>query len=108
MIRICLSVGEQGHLRPLFRTIDAHTLRYRLPIVLMAARLRAHQDIAIDLGITSRTFRRWLNAYLKRGMDGLHACQAKGVVPKLTPDLTPRLQQWGIVGLAKQGLDRDN
>src|SRR5262249_35604538 len=83
-------------------------LRDRAQIVLRAQRSRPHQVIAQDLGISTRSVQRWLNAYLERGLDGLQPRSAPGAKPKLTPDLAPLLQQWVIDGPVKQGLDRAN
>jgi len=83
-------------------------LRDRSQIVLLAQRGRAHQAIAEDLGISPRTVQRWLNAYLKRGLDGLQPRRAPGAKPKLTAELAPVLQQWVKDGPVKQGLDRAN
>ena len=80
----------------------------RARIVLPARRGRPHQAIAADLGISPRSLRRWLNAYLECGPDGLRPRQAPGANPKLTADLAPVLQQWVIGGLAQQGLDLAN
>jgi transposase len=108
MIRISLPAAELQQLQRLFRTTDDRTLRDRIQIVLMAQRGRPHQQIAADLGITSRTVQRWLNAYLERGADGLRPRQAPGAAPKLTADLAPLLQRWVIDGPAACGLDRAN
>lgn len=83
-------------------------MRDRAPIVLRAHRGRAHQAIAADLGISTRSVQRWLNAYLDRGLDGLQPRQAPGAKPKLTAALAPVLQHWVKDGLVHQGLDRAN
>jgi transposase len=108
MIHIVLAPVEQERLQQTFRSTDDRTLRDRVQIVLMAQRGRPHQDIAADLGITPRSVQRWLNAYLERGLDGLHPRQAPGATPKLTAELAPLLQQCVIDGPAQQGLDRAN
>jgi transposase len=77
-------------------------------IVLMAHRGRPHGDIATDLACSRSSIRRWLNAYLDRGLDGLRPRKARGAKPKLTADLAPVIRQWVIDGPAKQGLDRAN
>jgi transposase len=91
-----------------FRTTPDRKLRDRLQIVRLAHRNRPHRDIAADLGVTPRTVQRWLNAYLERGLDGLHARQAPGPTPKLTDDLAPVLRRWVIDGPVACGLDRAN
>jgi transposase len=108
MIRIALPPSEQHRLQQLFRTTDDRTLRDRLQVLLLAQRGRPRQDIADDLGISTRSVQRWLNAYLERGLDGLRPRYAPGAAPRLTPDLAPLLQRWVIEGPAQQGLDRAN
>jgi transposase len=108
MIRIALPADEQGRLRHLFRTTDGRTPRDRLPVILMAARGRPHQDIAHDLGVTPRAVRRWLTAYLERGPDGLRPRQAKGAAPRLTAERAPLWQRRVTDGPAACGLGRAN
>ena len=108
MIRISLPDAEVRQLEGLFHTTTDAALRHRLQIVLMAHRGRKHPDIAADTGITPRSVQRWLNAYLRGGLDRLQPRKAKGAKPKLTADLAPVLRQWVIDGPAKQGLDRAN
>jgi putative transposase len=108
LIRIRLSAPQLTALEHAFRTTTDRKLRDRAQIVLLAHRGRPHQDIAADLGITSRTVQRWLNAYTDRGLDGLTPRKAPGAEPKLTVDLAPVLRQWVIDGPAACGLDRAN
>jgi len=108
LIRVHLPPQEIGLLQQTFRTTSDRRLRDRSQIVLLAQRGRAHQAIAEDLGISPRTVQRWLNAYLKRGLDGLQPRRAPGAKPKLTAELAPVLQQWVKDGPVKQGLDRAN
>ncbi len=108
MIRIALPPSEQHRLQQLFRTTDDRTLRDRLQVLLLAQRGRPRQDIADDLGISTRSVQRWLNAYLERGLDGLRPRYPTGAAPRLTPDLAQLLQRWVIEGPAQQGLDRAN
>jgi transposase len=108
LIRIQLPADELRALQHTFRTTADRRLRDRAQIVLLAQRGRAHQDIADDLGISTRSVQRWLNAYLERGASGLLPRKAPGAKPKLTADLAPVLQRWVIDGPVKQGLDRAN
>jgi len=108
LIRVHLPPQELSLLQQTFRTTSDRRLRDRSQIVLLAQRGRAHQAIAEDLGISPRTVQRWLNAYLKRGLDGLQPRRAPGAKPKLTAELAPVLQQWVKDGPVKQGLDRAN
>jgi transposase len=91
-----------------FRNATDRKLHDRIQIIRMAHRNRPHQDIAHDLGITTRTVQRWLNAYLERGLEGLQVRKSPGGVPKLTADLAPLLRQWVIDGPVACGLDRAN
>jgi transposase len=108
LIRINLPAHELSLLQQTFRTTADRRLRDRAQIVLLAQRGRAHQAIAEDLGTSTRSVQRWLNAYLDRGLDGLQPRQAPGAKPKLTADLAPVLQQWVKDGPVHQGLDRAN
>jgi transposase len=108
LIRIRLSAPQLTALEHAFRTTPDRKFRDRTQIVLLAHRGRPHQDIAADLGITTRTVQRWLNASTDSGLDGLRPRKAPGAKPKLTADLAPVLRQWVIDGPAGQGLDRAN
>ena len=108
MIRISLPLSERERVHHVFRSTPDRKLRDRSQVVLLAQRGRPHQDSALDLGVSSRTVQRWLNAYLERGLDGLRPKKATGAAPKLTADLAPVLQQWLIDGPVAQGLDRAN
>jgi transposase len=108
VIRIHLSEQDQSRLEVAFRTTADRKLRDRLQIVRLAHGNRPHQDIAADLGVTPRTVQRWLNAYLERGLEGLHVRKAPGPTPKLTDDLAPVLRRCVIDGPAACGLDRAN
>ena len=108
MIRIQLSGRDQSALERAFRGANDRKFRDRLQIIRSAHRNRPHQDIADDLGISPRTVQRWLNAYLERGLEGLHVRKSPGAAPKLTDDLASTLRQWVIDGPAACGLDRAN
>lgn len=108
MIRVHLPDDELQRLEQAFRGTDDRKLRDRLQIVLMAHRGRPHQDIAADLGLSTRTVPRWLNAYLERGLDGLTPRKAKGAPPRVPAGLADELRQWVIGGPASCGLDRAN
>ena len=78
MIRIHLLPHELSALQTTFRTTRDRRLRDRAQIILMSHRGRPHHAIAEDLEINRRGVQRWLNAYLKRGVDGLQPRYAKG------------------------------
>jgi DNA-binding NarL/FixJ family response regulator len=71
VIRIQLTDVEARRLEQAFLQATDRKLRDRLQIVRLAHRGRPHKDIAADLGLTSRTVQRWLNAYLDGGIDAL-------------------------------------
>jgi transposase len=108
MTRVQLPDRERDTLETEFRTTTDRKLRDRLQIVLMAARGRRPADIATDLGISTRTVPRWLNAYLERGLDGLRPRKAKGAAPKVPDRLAGEIKRWVIDGPMACGLDRAN
>ena len=81
MIRVRLPGAEVRHLEWPSRQADDRKLRGRLQMVLLAHRGRRHPDIAADTGTSRRPVRRWLNAYLDRGLGGLTPGKAKGRPP---------------------------
>jgi transposase len=108
MIRIRPSPTEAQLLEDEYRGCKDAALRDRLQIVRLAARDRPHQQIADDLGITTRTVQRWLNRYLEHGLAGLKLRKAKGAETKIPPDMADEVRRWVIEGPQAQGLDRAN
>jgi transposase len=108
MIRVQLPDRDRDTLEAEFRTTADRKLRDRLQIVLMAARGRRPAEIAEDLGVSTRTVPRWLNAYLERGLDGLRPKKAKGNPAKVPAGLADEIREWIIGGPAACGLDRAN
>ena len=108
MIRVNLPTATVAHLEEVFRTTAEVELRHRAQIVPMARRGRPRGEIATDLGCSRSSVRRWLNAYLERGLDSPTPRKAAGAKPELTPDLAPVIRQWVIDGPAKHGPDRAN
>lgn len=108
MIRIRLSESEAQLLEDEYRGCKDAAHRDRLQIVRLAARDRPHQQIAEDLGITTRTVQRWLNRYLEHGLAGLRTRKAKGAEAKVPPDMAAEIRRWVIEGPAAQSLDRAN
>ncbi len=108
MIRIHLSEAEAQRLEQAFRSASDLKLRDRLNAVRLAAKDHKHQDIADQLGMSTRSVQRWLNAYLEHGPSGLLPRKAPGATPKIPADLADEVRRWVIEGPAKQGLDRAN
>jgi transposase len=108
MIRIHLSEAETQRLEQAFPSATDGKLRDRLNAVRLACRRRRRQQSADDLGMSTRSVQRWLNAYLERGLDGLAPRKAPGAPSKIPADWGDAVQRWVIEGPAKQGLDRAN
>jgi transposase len=108
MIRIHLSEAEAQRLEQAFRSATDAKLRDRLNAVHLAHRGLPRQAIADQLGLSTRSVQRWLNAYLERGPDGLAPRKPPGARPKIPAKLGHELRRWVIEGPAKQGLDRAN
>jgi transposase len=108
MIRVRLAEPEAQQLDDEFRRAKDTAYRDRLQIVRLAARDRPHQDIAADLGMTTRTVQRWLNAYLEHGLTGLQPRKAKGAEARIPADRADEIRRWVIEGPQAQGLDRAN
>lgn len=81
MIHIRLSAPQLTSLEHALRTTSDRKFRDRTQIVLLAHRDRPHKDSAADLGITTRTVQRWLNAYTNRGLNGLRPGRPRGRSP---------------------------
>ena len=108
MIRIQLSEAEAQRLEQAFRSASDRKLRDRLNAVRLACRGRKRQDVADQLGMSTRSVQRWLNAYLERGLDGLAPRKAPGATPKIPAHLADEIRRWVLEGPAPQGLDRAN
>jgi transposase len=108
VIRILLPEHETHRLDNAFRSETNPKFRDRIQIVRLAARDRAHQDIAQDLALSTRSVQRWLNAYLDRGLDGLRPRRAPGRAAAIPAGLADTVRQWVIDGPAACGLDRAN
>src|SRR4051812_21585503 len=108
MIRIQLCEAEISRLEQAFRSATDLQLHDRLNAVRLAHRGLPRQAIADQLGMTTRSVQRWLNAYLERGLQGLTPRKTPGAKPKIPQALAQELRRWVIEGPAAQGLDRAN
>jgi hypothetical protein len=103
MIRIQLSEAEAQRLEQVFRSASDLKLRDRLNVVRLAHRGRKRQDVADELGMSTRSVQRWLNAYLKRGLDGLAPRKAPGARPKIPAALADEIRRWVLQGQPSRG-----
>jgi transposase len=108
MIRIRLSEPDARLLEGEYRRCKDAAHRDRLQIVRLATRDRPHQQIAEDLGITTRTVQPRLNRYMEHGLAGLLPRKARGAEPKVRADMAQEVRRWVIEGPSAQGLDRAN
>src|SRR3982750_4199597 len=108
MIRIHLPHAEVEGLEQVLRTDDDPRLRTRVQIVLMAHRGRPHGQIACDTATSRSSVRRWIHAYLERGLDALRSRKPGKPHPELTADLAPVLRGRVIEGPQARGLGRAN
>ena len=108
MITLTLSKPERHHLKRTFKTTADRRLRERCQAILMADRRRPHAQIAQDVGVSTRTVQRWLNAYAHGGVEGLTIQWASGRPPHIPETLAPEILGWIKAGPAGCGLDRAN
>ena len=108
MITLTLNESERQQLETIFKTTADRRLRERCQAILMAARQRRHFQIAQDVGVSTRTVQRWLNAYAHSGFDGLTIQWASGRPPHIPETLAPEVLTWIKAGPASCGLDRAN
>jgi transposase len=108
MIRVVLNDRQVRELEAMFAGTDDVRLRGRAQIVLMAHRGRPRGQIAADVGVTTRTVQRWLNAYCEGGAAALLPRKAPGAPQKIPESLAGEVRRWVIRGPAACGLDRAN
>ena len=108
MIRVVLSERQVRELEALFAGAGDRRVRDRAQIVLMAHRGRPRGQIARDLGVSTRTVQRWVNAYCEGGVAALLLRKAPGAAPKVPESLAGEVRRWVIEGPAACGLDRAN
>jgi len=108
MMKVTLRDFARRRLENTFKTTSNRRLRHRCQAILMAARGRRHHHIAEDLGISTRTLQRWLQAYQTHGLGGLTIRWAPGRTPHIAETLAPEILTWIKAGPAGCGLDRAN
>jgi transposase len=108
MIKVTLSELARRRLEDTFKTTPDRRLHTRCQALLMAARGRRHHHIAADLGISTRTLQRWLNAYQAHGLGGLTIQWATGPSSRIPEALASEILSWIKDGPAGCDLDRAN
>lgn len=108
MIHIALRDRQVEELETVSRGTGDRKLRDRVRIVLMSHRGRPREQVAADLGVTTRTVQRWLNAFLERGVEALRPRAAPGAAARIPERLAGEVRGWVIAGPAACGLDRAN
>ncbi|WP_408891158.1 transposase [Myxococcus faecalis] len=108
MSRLELSEEQRGELEACFRTTEDRRLRDRCQAVLMTARGRPQQQIAEDLGTTTRNVQRFLARYRVGGLEGLKIQWAPGKTPLIPEHLAPTILGWIRQGPRACGLKRAN
>jgi transposase len=108
MYRIRLTADEERELGQRFTTTSERRMRDRCQAVLMAARGRARQRIAQDLGVHRTTLRLWVQTYRARGLAGLQIHWAPGPQRRIPAALAPTIVAWVKGGPVSCGLQRAN
>jgi transposase len=104
MIRIDLSSKQVRELEGVLRSTGDRKLHDRVQVVLMTHRGRPRRQVATDLGVTTRTVQRHLNAYLGRGLDGLRPRKAPGPTPRIPESAAGEVRAWVEAGPAACGV----
>lgn len=103
-----LSAKERRRLEDTFRTTTDRRLRDRVQAVLMASGDRTQAQIAVDLLVSERSVRRWLQAWRAEGLAGLEIQWAPGATPLIEETLAPEILEWVRQGPTAFGLNRAN
>lgn len=108
MIPLILDEQQRKRLSDSFKTSDDPRVRLRSQAVLMASRGRAAAQIAQDLCVSVRTVRRWLRAFVLRGLTQMVPAWGPGRPAKLPDSEAERIKQWVIGGPLACGRLRAN
>lgn len=108
MITLTLSELARQPLATTCKTTADRRLRARCQAILMADRKRRPAQSAQDVGVSTRTIQRWLNASAHRGLEGLTMQGVSGRAPHIPAGLVPEIRTWIKQGPAGCGLDRAN
>ncbi|RKH13703.1 hypothetical protein D7X74_21405 [Corallococcus sp. CA047B] len=108
MSGLALSEEQRSELEACFRTTEDRRLRERCQAVLMTARGRSQQQIAEDLGTTTRNVQRFLARYRAGGLNGLRIQWAPGRTPLIPEGLAPVILGWVQQGPRACGVKRAN
>lgn len=108
MINITLSDVQYREVLSLFKTTDKRHVRNRCQAVLLTARGDSRDNVAEALGITKRTLQRWLNEWLRAGVEGLDRKYAPGKTPIIPEAIHPEIISWIRGGPQSVQLERAN
>lgn len=108
MTNLDLSNREIEELEHVFKTTENRRLRDRAQAILMMHRGRSQPDVALDLRVHERTVRRWLEAWRRGGLEGLHIHWPKGAPARIAGELAEEVVDWVRKGPAACGLNRAN
>lgn len=103
-----LSEEARAELEKTFRTTEDRRLAERCQAVLMAARGRKPQEIAVDVGAGVRTIFWWLKLYREGGLGALRIRWGPGKTPLIAEEHAEVLKQWVRAGPQGCGVARAN
>lgn len=108
MARLTLSEEARAELEETFRSTEDRRLAERCQVVLMAARGRKLEDIAVDVGAAVRTVFWWLKLYREGGLAALHIRWGPGRTSLIPDKHAERIKQWVRKGPQGCGVPRAN
>ena len=108
MYPIVLDEQQRKRLSDAFKTSDDPRLRLCSQAVLLASRSHPTEQIAQDLGVSVRTVRRWLCAFVQRGLAQMVPPWGPGRPAKIPESEADRIKQWVVDGPLACGRLRAN